>query len=188
MSNPQLPTLVELLNVYYTVRNAGAWSSKARIKNLANFIEILNYLSENQLSTLEDLEAHISVHRDRTEAVNTSMKAMSVRKKELETLLHYAELHQNTKPVYDEWKGIKWKGKREKFEAEHEQDLKVFHMACRKLVKHRSPDGKIPIQAWRQELTEIQQKYRDRYEEYKPMRADLMKLLRIKNCVDSILR
>ena len=93
-----------------------------------------------------------------------------------------------TKPIYDEWKGIKWKGKREKFEAEHERDLKTFHMARRKLEKHFSSAGKIPVQAWRQELASLQQKYQAAYERYKPMRDDLMKLLRVKNCVDTILR
>ncbi len=106
----------------------------------------------------------------------------------MEDLLHYADLYRETKPVYDELRGIKWKGRREKFEAEHERDLKMFHMARRKLEKHLSPAGKIPVQAWRQELTSLQQKYQAEYERYKPMRDDLMKLLRVKNCVDTALR
>ena len=103
-------------------------------------------------------------------------------------MLHYADLYRETKPIYDEWKGIKWKGKREKFEMEHERDLKVFRMARRKLEKHLSPAGKIPVQAWRQELASLQQKYQAEYERYKPMREDLMELLRVKNCVDTVLR
>lgn len=53
----------------------------------------------------------------------------------------------NAKPIYDEWKGIKWKGKRENFEREHGGKLRTFHMARRKLDKHRSPAGKIPSHA-----------------------------------------
>jgi len=113
---------------------------------------------------------------------------MSARKKELEDLLHCADLYRETKPIYDEWKGIKWKGRREKFEFEYERDLKVFQMARRKLEKHRSPDGKIPAQAWRQEVALLQQKYHAEYERYKPMRDDLAKLLKVKNCVDTVLR
>ena len=116
------------------------------------------------------------------------MKVMSARKKELEDLLHYADIYRETKPIYDELKGIKWKGRREKFETEHERDLKMFHLAYRKLEKHRTPAGKIPVQAWRQEITVIQEKYRTEYERYKPMRDDLMKLLRVKNCIDTVLR
>ena len=187
LSKPRVPTLAGLLSDYYNARNAGAWSNKAKVKNLKDFAEAINYLTERGIATLEDLEAHLVVQNDRTEAVNDTMKAMSARKKELEDLLRYADLYRETKPIYDEWKGIKWKGKREKFEAEHERDLKTFRMACRKLEKHFSPAGKIPVQVWRQELALLQQKYQVEYERYKPMREDLMKLLRVKNCIDTVL-
>ena len=188
LSKPQAPTLADLLSAYYTTRNAGAWSNKAKVGNLKDFAEAINYLTERGIATLEDLEIYLATHREQTEEVNATMKAMSARKKELEDLLHYADLYRETKSIYDEWKGIKWKGKREKFEMEHERDLKVFRMARRKLEKHLSPAGKIPAQAWRQELAEIQKKYKTEYERYKPMRDDLIKLLRVKNCVDTVLR
>ncbi len=112
----------------------------------------------------------------------------AARKKELEDLLHLADLYRETKPVYDKWKGIKWKGKREDFEREHEGELRTFHMTRRKLDKHRSLAGKIPVQAWRQELAEIQRKYPAEYEQYTPLRDDLAKLLQVKNCVNTVLR
>jgi len=138
-------------------------------------------------ATLEELEAHIAAQSKRTEAVNAALKAMSARKKELEDLLHYADLYRKTKPIYDEWKGIKWKGRREKFELEHEGDLKAFHMARRKLDKHLSPAGKIPVQAWRQELDALKQKYQTEYKRYKPIQDDLWKLQQVKRCADTAL-
>ena len=188
LNKPQAPALADLLNTYYAARNAEAWSNKAKVGNLKQFSEAINYLTEHGLISLEDLEAHLAAHSERTEAVNTSMKAMSARRKELEDLLHYANLYQETKPIYDEWKGIRWKGKREKFGAEHERDLKAFHMARRKLEKYLSPAGMLPTQAWQKELAALQQKYKAEYEKYKPMRDDLTKLLRIKSCVDTVLR
>ena len=188
LSKPQTPDLAALLIAYYNARNAGAWSNKAKTRNLKEFAEAVNYLTEKGISTLEDLEAHLAAHSDQTEAVNTTLKAMSNRKKELEELLHYFALYRETKPIYDEWKGIKRKGRREKFEREHGGDLRTFHMTHRKLERHRTPAGKIPAQAWRQELTTLQQKYRSEYERYKPMRDDLRKLLQVKNCVDTALR
>ena len=188
LSKQQPPSLADLLSAYYTVRNAGAWSNKAKAGNLKDFAKAVNYLTEKGIATLEDLEARLADHSDRTQAVNATMKAMSARKKELEYLLHYADLYRETKPVYDEWKGIKWKGRREKFEVEHERDLKMFRMARRKLEKHFPSAGKIPIQAWRQELASLRGQYQAEYERYKPMREDLRKLQRVKNCVDIVLR
>ena len=144
LSKPQTPNLASMLIAYYNARNAGAWSRKAKNSNLNDFADAINYLTEKGIATLEDLEIRLADHSKRTEAVNATMKAMSARKKELEDLLHYADLYRETKPIYDEWRGIKWKGKREKFEVEHERDLKMFRMARRKLEKHFSPAGKIP--------------------------------------------
>ena len=188
LSKPQALDLAALLTSYYEGRNAGAWSRNAKIGNLKNFAEAVNYLTERGITTLEDLEAHIAAQSERTEAVNTSLKAMSARKKELEDLLHYADLYRETKPIYDEWKGIKWKGRREKFELAHEGDLRAFQMARRKLGKYLSPAGKIPAQAWRQELTSLQQKYQAEYQRYKPIRDDLWKLQQVKRCTDTALR
>ena len=187
LNRPQAPSLADLLNAYYAARNAGAWSNKAKVGNLKHFAEAINYLAEKGLLTLEDLEEYLAAHSKQTEAVNTAMKTISARKKELEDWLHYADLYWENKPIYDEWKGIKWKGRREKFETEHERDLKMFRMVRRELEKHLSSAGKLPVKAWRQELTSLQQKYQTEYERYKPMREDLRKLLRVKNCVDTVL-
>ena len=64
----------------------------------------------------------------------------------------------------------------------------MLRMARRKLEKHLSSAGKIPALAWRQELSSLQQKYQAEYERYKPRRDDMAMLLRVKNCVDTVLR
>lgn len=188
LSKPQSPAIVELLGSYYSARNTGAWSNKAKANNLKQYAEAYTFLMKNQLFTLEDLETYVAAHSDRTEAVHASLKAMSARKKELEELLRYTDLYRDTKPIYDELQGIKWKGKRKKFAEEHERDLKMFHMARRKLEKHFSPSSKISVQVWQKELESLQQKYRSEYERYKPMRKELQKLLYIKSCIDAVLR
>ena len=187
LSRPQAPSLAALLTDYYQGRNAGAWSRNAKIGNLKNFAEAINFLTEKGIATLEDLEAHITPQSKRAETINASMKAKSARMNELKELLRLADLYQDAKSIYDEWKGIRWKGKREKFGLEHERDLKTFRMARRKLEKYLSSVGEIPVQTWRRELMEIQQKYSAEYERYKPIRDDLTRLLRVKNCVDTAL-
>ena len=60
LSKPQTPSLADLLIAYYNQRNAGAWSNKARTGNLKQFAEAVNYLTENKLLTLEDLQERLS--------------------------------------------------------------------------------------------------------------------------------
>jgi len=185
---PQGFDLAALLTAYYEGRNAGTWSRNAKIGNLKNFAEAVNYLTEKGITTLEGLEAHIAAQSKRTEAVSAALKAMSARKKELEDLLHYTDLYRETKPIYAEWKGIKWKGRREKFELAHEGDLKAFQMDRRKLGKFLSPAGNPPVQAWRQELDALKQKYQTEYKRYKPIQDDLWKLQQVKRNADTALR
>ena len=188
LSQPQTPDLAALLIAYYDGRNAGAWSRNAKIGNLKNFSEAVNFLTEKGIATLEDLEAHITAQGERAEAVNTSMKAKRDRVNELKELLRLVDLYRDTKPIYDQWKGIKWKGKREQFEREHEGELRTYHMARRKLDKHRSSAGKIPVHAWEQERARLQQEYQDEYEQYKPIKDDLWKLQQVKRNVDTAIR
>ncbi len=188
LSKPQAPTLAALLTSYYEGRNAGAWSRDAKIGNLKDFAAAVSYLDEKGIVTLDDLEAHITAQGERAEAVNTSMKAKRTRLDELKELLRLVDLYRDTKPVYEEWKSIKWKGKREQFEREHENELRTFHMTRRKLDKHRSPAGKIPVQAWEQEQTRLQQEYKAEYEQYKPIKDDLWKLQQVKRNADAAIR
>ena len=83
LSKPQAPNLADLLGAYYTARNAGAWSNKAKAGNLKDFAKAINYLTEKGIATLENLEAYLAAHREQTEAINAAMKTISAKKKEL---------------------------------------------------------------------------------------------------------
>lgn len=188
LSQPQAPDLAALLTDYYEGRKAGAWSRNARIGKLKDFAEAVNFLTERGIATLEDLEAHIAVQGERAEAINTSIKARHDRLNELKELLRLVDLYRDTKPIYDEWKGIKWKGKREDFERAHEGELRTFHMTRRKLDKHRSSAGKIPAHAWEQEQARLHQEYTAEYEQYKPIQDDLRRLQQVKRNADVAIR
>lgn len=88
LSKPQTPSLADLLIAYYNQRNAGAWSNKARTGNLKQFAEAVNYLTENKLLTLEDLQERLSSVSEEFEALSSSMKKKSARIKELQEMLN----------------------------------------------------------------------------------------------------
>ncbi len=79
LSSPPPPNLVELLSDFYAARNASAWSNKAKVGNLKYFSKAINFLTENQLFSLEDLETRIAQHSDKLAAAKASMKAKSSR-------------------------------------------------------------------------------------------------------------
>ena len=122
--------------------------------------------------------------------VNTmtaELKETSARMKELSDLIRYAEGFKRLAPVYKELNAIKFKKKREAFAADHESELRLFHLAKRKLDA-AAPDHKIPLSEWKKELTELSESFAEESEKLKPIRAELKELYSIKSKLDTILR
>ena len=178
LDKPHSPSLAKLLADYFDARNAGAWSSKAKVGNLKLLTSAIAYLNENRLHTLADLEARLdSLHSSLDEA-KTALDVNKKRSKELRELLRCAELYNRFKPLHDQLNAIKRKSKREQFKAEHDSELRQFYLARRKLS-----DG-IHTAEWQRELATLESENDAAYAEYKALRAELTKLLDVKYCVD----
>ena len=188
LSKPDAMGLADLLNAYYNVRNAGAWSQRAKVNNLKEFSITVNYLTEHGISTVEDLQSHIETRINQTDALRISMNAKSARIKELKDLLRLAEDYENLKPVFEKLNAVKWKAQREKFKTEHENELRQFYAVRRKLKEYCSPDGKYPKAAWRKELERIQTEREEEYQRYAILRDDLKTLWNIRRRVDGAVR
>lgn len=177
----QQPTLAALLTDYYDMRNAGAWSNKAKVSNLKRFAAAAAYLQENSLHTLDDLQNHLDLLRKSLLGVKTNLDAKHSRMKELRDLLRYADQYERFKPIHDQLGALKWKAKREQFKTEHESELRQFYLARRKLA-----DG-IHTAEWQCELDALKQELEDEYAKYRPLRDEMKKLLDVKYCVDRAL-
>ena len=188
LSSPQPPNLAQLLGNYYTGRNAAAWSTKAKGNNLKQYAAAHSFLMTQKLYTPDDLEARLTSLSRRIDGLKDSMKGKSTRMKELEEFLRMAEYYAVGKPVYDNLNTIKFKKSREKYASEHENDLRLFYMAQRKLKPHFSADGKLPLTAWRKEQSKLQQEYEAGQAELSPLYTDVKKLWNIRFCVEKVLQ
>ncbi|MDD6023736.1 MAG: mobilization protein, partial [Oscillospiraceae bacterium] len=110
------------------------------------------------------------------------------RSKEITSLLTFVEMYAETKPVFDQLNEIKFKKRREKFKAEHENELRRFYLARRKLKEHFNEDGKLPISAWRRELARLEQTVSGIKAEHLPLRQEWKQLNRVKTCVSNTLQ
>ena len=176
LSKPQTPSLADLLIAYYNQRNAGAWSNKARTGNLKQFAEAVNYLTENKLLTLEDLQERLSSVSEEFEALSGSMKKKSARIKELKELIREGENYQRLKPVHTELNNAKFKKQREKFETSHDAELRLVY-AARRILK-----------AWKQEYAQLKTEYAELSPQHKPLREEVIRLRQVQNAVDTALR
>ena len=147
LSKPQPPTLVELLSAYYDNRNKGAYSSKARIANLKKLSEAVSYLETKGLYTADDLDAALQTMQGKIDTLKKTASGKQARIKELDELLRMADYYKAGKPVAHKLKTIRFEKSRQKYKAEHDEELRLFYMAERKL-KGQVVDGKLPAAPW----------------------------------------
>ena len=60
LDKPQSPGLAQILGEYYSIRNAGAYSNKAKANNTKRYSEDFAFLESKGFRTVEDLESYIS--------------------------------------------------------------------------------------------------------------------------------
>lgn len=187
LSATQSPKLTDILAAYYGQRNAGAWSNKAKAGNLKQYAETVNFLMEKRLYTVDDLEAYTSGLSGKLDVLKAKSNHAQKRSKEISELLNFVEMYSETKHVYEQMNGIKFKGRREKFKAEHENELRRFYLARRRLKDHFTEDGKLPISKWKRELAGLEQAVQRISAEQKPLSEEWKKLIQVKTCVSNTL-
>ena len=175
LSKPQPPTLVELLSTYYDNRNKGAYSSRARIANLKKLSEAVSYLEAKGLYTADDLDTALHTMQDKIDTLKKSASGKQARIKELDELLRMADYYEDGKPVADKLKTIRFEKSRQKYKTEHDEELRLFYMAERKL-KGKIENGKLPAPVWRAEKARLETKYRELQQGLTPLYADAKKL------------
>ena len=188
LSAPQSLKLADILAAYYGQRNAGAWSNKAKVGNLKRYTETVNFLLEKKLYTVDDLETYVSGLSGKMDGLKTEISQAKTRSKAIQDLLNFSQMYVDTKSIYDQMNGIKFKSRREKYKAEHDNELRRFYLARRKLKDYFSEDGKLPISTWRRELAGLEQTVQRISAEQKPLWEEWKKLSSIKAGVHNTLR
>ena len=187
LTAPREQTLTELVTEYYTLRNKGAWSSTARVGNLKSMSQMVNYLQDNHLRTLSDLAEYKDTLYAKLKAREESSKTAENRMKEVSEFLRQAQNYTDTRPTYDKWYSIKFKGAKERFKTEHDTELRKYYAAERKL-KPYFHDGKLPLTKWRNELSALETECEQNQTELNAMKREVQSLRQITIAVDYALK
>lgn len=187
LSETQPPDLAQALASYYSVRNAGAYSQKAKVGNLKRYTEDFAFLESKGIFTIDQLHEFVSVMSGKVFDLNDSIKAKADQMKKLKDLIRLAEDYTRLKPIAD---AIPAKGgfgkKREKYKAEHDSEIRQFYAVKRKLDNAGLPSKKLTPKQWQVELDRLMEQYAAESAELKPIYADLKKLIDIQYKVDSV--
>ena len=82
---------------------------------------------------------------------------------------------------------IHWKSKREKFQQEHDQELRLFYTVRRRL-KETLGDKKAMPKTWQREIDELRQEYAELSKQFRPMQDEIVQLSQVRRCIDIALK
>ncbi len=71
----QSPDLAQALATYYSVRNAGAYSQKAKVGNLKQYTEDFAFLESKGIFTIDQLHEFVSAMSNKVFNLNDTAKA-----------------------------------------------------------------------------------------------------------------
>ena len=136
--------LSDVITAYLDMRKDGreTWSryaqEKGAVHDLKDGFKAVSFLSNHELYTVGQLGQYI----DETKQVFSKIKAESTAKerriRDIDALLGAIQTMKELKPIQQEYEGIHWNGRREKFKAEHGEELNRLQKAIwlrEKLIK-----------------------------------------------------
>ena len=108
LEKPKAPDLASLLGSYYAYRKSKAYSQKGKLNNLKEMNETFNYLRENGITTLADLESRVQNHQTTVDSLKATLDSQNARMKAIRSLSDDSETFRRLKPVFDGLQKIKF--------------------------------------------------------------------------------
>ena len=192
---PKSSDLTSLLMKYLSVQReksrkySQSWQQQHAAAELKTIAQTVNYLSEHGISTLDELDASLSSVSDKAYSFWVGLFFVVLCLKELQKLMEYGRNYQTYKPIQDEYRQIRWKGKQEKFAEARRAELTLWDAANRYLRANLPKGTKtLPIAEWEQEYADLKTQRDSDYTKLKDTRAEVAELQKIRRCVDIVLR
>ena len=183
MDKPQSDPVIIPLQRYFDMRNAKAYSQKAKVSNLKELSEMANYLKANKIYTIEDLESRVSTLKDTVDELKITMDAETARMKEMRKMPEYVSTLQELKTIVDGLQKIKFDKAKAKYKTEHEKELKRYYAARRKVLE-MFPDGKYDGRIVNRQYAELEQTHKETYAKFVAIRDEYQRIWHIQSCVN----
>lgn len=178
----QVNLLVDIQVKLQAGKGAG-YERWAKVFNLKQMAQTLNYLSENNLMNIEDLTAKTDAVIARVHELQVTIRETEKRMAELHTLKGHIINYVKTREVYAAYRMA---GYSKKFVAEHEQEIKL-HQAAKEAFSALGTQ-KIPkVKEIQAEYDELKEKKKQAYAAYHQAQDERRQLLTVRANVERIL-
>ena len=178
----QVNLLVDIQVKLQAGKGAG-YERWAKVFNLKQMAQTLNYLSENNLMNIEDLTAKTDAVIARVHELQVTIRETEKRMAELHTLKGHIINYVKTREVYAAYRMA---GYSKKFVAEHEQEIKL-HQAAKEAFSALGTQ-KIPkVKEIQAEYDALREKKKQAYAAYHQAQDEMRQLLTVRANVERIL-
>ena len=186
------PDLVLLLRDYLNLRKAerSDWSrygqQKGTVDDLKAVSKAVNYLKEQGLFTLEDLDTALQGVNEKSKSINATMKKASARMKVITGIQNAVADCQTHKAVHDKYLKIGWKARQAAFAESHKDELDRYNKAFRYLKK-QGVDLNVNLQALQVEYDQLQATYTELAGQLAAAKEELQPMKDIRYWVSKVL-
>ena len=178
----QVNLLVDIQAKLQAGKGAG-YERWAKVFNIKQMAQTLNYLSENNLMNIEDLTAKTDAATARFHELQVTIRETEKRMAELHALKGHIINYVKTREVYAAYRMA---GYSKKFVAEHEQEIKL-HQAAKEAFSALGTQ-KIPkVKEIQAEYDALREKKKQAYAAYHQAQDEMRQLLTVRANVERIL-
>ena len=191
IENPDDYPLSDVITAYLDMRKNGreTWNryaqEKGAVHDLKDGFKAVSFLSNHELYTVGQLGRYIAETKQVFSKIKAESTAKERRIRDIDALFGAIQTIRELKPIQQEYEGIHWNSKREKFKVEHGDELNRLQKAIwlrEKLVKSlglASPldkEQRIALKAERAQLEAEREALLPKLEEVKAEMAELNRI------------
>lgn len=133
--------LGDYLISYMEKRNAGAYSQKAKANNAKLYGQMLLFIKEHDINSIDDLMDYASAAFSRSYDAKHKLKGLETKLKSLDESLRHIDAYEAGKPIHEKKGSFRLESKRNAFYESHRAELTLFYTA-RRILKERFPEAK----------------------------------------------
>ena len=191
IESPDDYPLSDVITAYLDMRKDGreTWNryaqEKGAVHDLKDGFKAVSFLSNHELYTVGQLGQYITETKQEFSKIKAESTAKERRIRDIDALFGAIQTIRALKPIQQEYESIHWSGKREKYKAEHGDELSRLQKAIwlrEKLVKslglasHLDKEQRIALKTERAQLEAERKAFLPKLEEVKVEMAELNRI------------
>lgn len=180
---PRVNLLVDIQAKLQAGKGAG-YEQWAKIFNLKQMAQTINFLTENKLLAYEDLEKKSLTATDKFNRLSTEIKAAEKRMAEIAILKTHIINYAKTRDVYTDYRRA---GYSKKFYEEHTADL-LLHKASKAAFDALGLKKLPTVKSLQEEYAELLSKKKQAYGTYHAAKKEMQEVLTAKANIDRLLQ